>query len=378
MKKIIIVNNNMDSGGIQKSLLNLLKEISGEFDVTLLLFSQTGALMSDIPENIKIKKVLTCYKILGLSRKELEEYPLLFALKAFLKIFASLFGKRKALALLGLFQKKVKGYDIAISYSHLTSSCSFENCCAEFVIDKTEAERKSCFVHCDYKDSGMVSDENNKLYQLFDEIVCVSDSVRKRLTETVPELSLKVLTIRNFYDPEVLKKATEDPVNYNDSYINLIIVARLSPEKGINRAINALSSCERKDIKLHIVGSGPSEKELKILCESVGVKENVVFYGEQKNPYRYMKNADWMLISSLHEAAPMVIDEAHSIGLPIISTKLLSTEEMLFEDDMECDNSEEGIANVLRGLKKSKKSESYKVSNAERLENFRTYVKGRI
>ena len=38
MKKILIVNNNMHIGGIQKALLNLLDEIKGKYDVTLLLF----------------------------------------------------------------------------------------------------------------------------------------------------------------------------------------------------------------------------------------------------------------------------------------------------------------------------------------------------
>ena len=33
MKKILIVNNNLDVGGIQKSLVNLLCEIHNEYDI---------------------------------------------------------------------------------------------------------------------------------------------------------------------------------------------------------------------------------------------------------------------------------------------------------------------------------------------------------
>ena len=45
MKKIIIVNNNMKVGGVQKSLCNLLWELDRlrEYDVTLALFSPVGA-----------------------------------------------------------------------------------------------------------------------------------------------------------------------------------------------------------------------------------------------------------------------------------------------------------------------------------------------
>lgn len=42
MKKILIVNNNLDMGGIQKSLVNLVKEVYEEYDITLLLFSKSG------------------------------------------------------------------------------------------------------------------------------------------------------------------------------------------------------------------------------------------------------------------------------------------------------------------------------------------------
>ena len=35
MKKILIVNNNLDMGGIQKSLVNLVKDIYMERDVTM-------------------------------------------------------------------------------------------------------------------------------------------------------------------------------------------------------------------------------------------------------------------------------------------------------------------------------------------------------
>ena len=54
MKKLIIVNNNMKIGGVQKSLTNLLHSIHGRYDITLLLFSKNGALLADIPEDVKV------------------------------------------------------------------------------------------------------------------------------------------------------------------------------------------------------------------------------------------------------------------------------------------------------------------------------------
>lgn len=54
MKKILIVNNNLDMGGIQKSLINLLKEIHNDYNVTLLLFSKSGTLLSGVPMMLKL------------------------------------------------------------------------------------------------------------------------------------------------------------------------------------------------------------------------------------------------------------------------------------------------------------------------------------
>ena len=61
-KRILIVNNNMHIGGVQKALVNLLKEIASEYEVTLLLFYKGGELLRDVPENVQ---VITACKALG-------------------------------------------------------------------------------------------------------------------------------------------------------------------------------------------------------------------------------------------------------------------------------------------------------------------------
>ena len=82
MKKILIVNNNLDMGGIQKSLINLLTELNGKYDITLLLFSKSGALLQDLPKNVKVITPNGCYRMLGLTKNELKKYPFLFTLNS--------------------------------------------------------------------------------------------------------------------------------------------------------------------------------------------------------------------------------------------------------------------------------------------------------
>ena len=60
MKKILIVNNNMHIGGIQKSLLNLLTALTqyrgAEYEIDLLLFAKCGALLDEIPKSWGLPK----------------------------------------------------------------------------------------------------------------------------------------------------------------------------------------------------------------------------------------------------------------------------------------------------------------------------------
>ena len=68
MKKIIIVNNNMKVGGVQKALCNLLWEIKDKYDITLCLFSNTGEYADKIPESIRVIKARGVYRYLGNSQ----------------------------------------------------------------------------------------------------------------------------------------------------------------------------------------------------------------------------------------------------------------------------------------------------------------------
>lgn len=329
MKKILIVNNNLDIGGIQKSLVNLLKEVHEDYDITLLLFSKSGALLNNIPNNVRIITPNKCYRMLGLTKSELRRYPFFFCLKYFLMRYTSIFSRRSAMKLLGLFQKKIEGYDVAISYSHLLHHKCFGNGCGDFVLDKVVCKNKICMIHCDYLHSGYMTEMNNREYSEFDKIACCSDSVRERFICGANISKNKVYTLRNFYDFDIVKLANDKPYVYGDNCINLLSVARLSSEKGIDKAIDALYATGRSDINYYIVGDGPQKKLLQEKIKEYHMEKQIFLLGEQQNPYRYMINADYLLVPSLHEAAPMVFDEAAVLGLKVISTNTTSAKEMI-------------------------------------------------
>lgn len=354
MKKILIVNDNMAMGGIQKSLVNLLKNIPSSYDITLLLFNKSGSLLQEIPQNIKIISPNKIYGVLGMNRKELKKHPFLLIAKLFLKMVAKLTSRRTAMKIVGLFQKKYTGYDKVISYSHLTREKDFSNGCGDFVLDKTISNNKICWIHCDYKNSGYSSEKNNQEYSEFDKIVCCSDSVRKIFLNITGLNAKKVYSLRNFYDLNILNLAEENTYLYDEKYINLITVARLSKEKGINIFVNELIKSKRNDIRYYIVGDGPMKDDINSCIINNNLEKQVFILGEKNNPYKYMKNADYFVLPSIHEAAPIVFDEANLLDLPIISTPTTSAKEMIY-NGIVSDNLYDVLMNLQKPHKKHKK-----------------------
>jgi glycosyltransferase involved in cell wall biosynthesis len=375
VKKILIVNNNLDIGGIQKALINLLRGISDKYEVTLMLFSPTGELMGDVPENVKVITPKRKYRMLGLTKEELKRYPALFLFKAFLVKLAKKFGRRRAMKILGLFQKKIKGYDAVFSYTHLSHHKYFWNGAGDFVLDKTVSDNKICVIHCDYINSGCLSEENNREYAEFDKIACCSDSVKKRFMEGSGISADKLYTQRNFFELGIVDLANESPYEYDEAYINLLTVARLSNEKGIDRVIECIHKSGRTDLRYYLVGGGPWQDYLLSKVKEYSLEDKVFFLGEQKNPYRFMINADYLVVSSYHEAAPVVFDEAKILGLPVITTETTSAREMISEEyGVVCENSTEGIQKVISEIKKGFGAKGRAADNLLQTEQFFTLI----
>ena len=151
MKKILVVNDTLHTGGIQKSLLNFLDSLCNEYEITLLLFKRAGEAEKLLPPNVNIIYPRKIYGLIGFGKQELKrrKNKTAYLLKCFFVGITKIFSKKTALNIMGITQRKIRGYDIVISYSHSTYYKDFRNGCAEFVLSKTKAKEKICFIHCD-------------------------------------------------------------------------------------------------------------------------------------------------------------------------------------------------------------------------------------
>lgn len=347
MKKIIIVNNNMKVGGVQKSLYNLLWSLDGRYDVTLLLFRNTGAYSGLLPPTVKVIECSSLFRLLGISQGECSGADKL--VRGMLVMLTRLFGRRIAMKLLLASQKILpETYDCAISYLHNGNNNNFYGGTQEFVLHRINAKKKVAFLHCDYGKCGANHKDNNNLISRFDAIAACSDGCCASFESVLPDLAQKSATVRNCHRFEEIQAfAADDPIVYSRDAINVVMVSRLAHEKGIERAIEAVRYASEKSlpIVLHIVGGGPMESQLRTLSAEKGLEDRVRFYGEQSNPYRYMKNADLFLMTSFHEAAPMVIEESRYLCLPVLTVRTTSSEEMVERQECGwvCENNQQAL-----------------------------------
>lgn len=351
MKKILIVNNNMEVGGVQKSLSNLLWTIHDRYDVTLCLFSPTGVYMDSLPPDVRVIQPKGAFRYIGKGQSVWNGFGKLF--RGGLALLTKMFGRQAAMGLMRLTEKKLpEEYDCAISFLQNGRITNFYGGTQEYVLYQTHAKKKVAFLHCDYGNCGANNPVNNRLIARFDQIAACSDGCREALLKVLPELEEKCVTVRNAHRYEQIRDlAGQASVTYPPDVYNILMVSRLSHEKGIERAIEAVASCAQQGVPaiLHLVGGGPMQPMLQKKAEGMGITESVRFYGEQSNPYRYMKNADLFLMTSYHEAAPVVLEEACCLALPMLTTETTSSREMVTDRGCGwvCENEQSAINEAL-------------------------------
>ena len=352
MKKILIVNNNMKVGGVQKSLQNLLWSLDPkEYEVTLQLFSKCGPYLDDLPDHVRVIEEAGPFRLFGKSQSE---YTGLDGIRrTFLAVVSRLWGRDAAVRLLRRRQPKAtETYDCAVSFLNNGPKDAFYGGAQDYVLYCTDAKRKVVFLHSDYDRSGSHYPENDKMLEQFDAIAACSEGCRRAFVAALPEQADHCLAVRNCHRYDQIRAMSEtETVRYEGDALHAVTVARMTPRKGVDRAIRAVAAAQSHGLPiiLHIVGDGPMRQDLESLAQELGMGETVIFHGEMGNPYPYIKQADLFLLTSYHEAAPMVIEEARCLGVPVLSTEIISTKEMVTEAEAGwvCDNDQQALNEAL-------------------------------
>ena len=333
MKKLLFINGHLNTGGVEKSLLDILKHLDYEkFEVDLLLLEELGDYASEIPEQVHVQ--LRCLKNTYGSVPS----SLLHCIR---QRDWFCFRMRLIFLMMKLFRQK----EIRFARKFLTGNQHYDcvigfrpGICTQIAAFAVNADKRITWWH-----HGEINVEHNSYLEAAnacDQIAVVSEACRSMLADAFPTLEQKLTIVPNMLDVNsVCEKAeTFQPYAQSDM-LHIVTLCRLSPEKHIENAVFAAQKLKEKGITFqwHVVGGGSIENDLRNAAAAANVQDVFLFEGNQPNPYPYLINADLFVHPSYVESQGIVVLEAMALGVPCVVTKSLGP----------CEFVEDGVNGVL-------------------------------
>lgn len=362
MKKILFMIINMNIGGTEKALLNMIAEMPRDrFDISILMLEEYGGFLEYIPKDINIK-YLDYYKDIECILNNPPQQVCKYLIKKgrvikginilLIHIISKIKGERSNFFkyVLKSYPDILEEYDIAVAYAGPMDFISY------FVANKVKAKKKLQWIHFDVSKIGLNRKFAEKIYSKFDKIFVVSNEGKKKLVDLIPKLSEKVDTFFNIISSNLILKQADEYIGFNDNYngIRILTVGRLTHEKGQDLCIKALKKLKDDgyNVKWYCVGDGAYKKNYEDLVKENKLEENFIFLGSKVNPYIYMKECDIYVQPSRHEGYCITLGEARCFDNPIVTTSFTGANEQIENETtgLVCDISEEGIYKAIKRL----------------------------
>lgn len=189
------------------------------------------------------------------------------------------------------------------------------------------SKRKFGWVHMDYRTAAlwqtsrrMTPEQEKKLMQRFEKVVCVSQTVLESVKSTIGDpgnlcVRYNPIDYHKIYElakaPCGLKKNPNRPL--------IVSVGRLAKEKQYLMFLQVCKNlCKEIDFDVWIIGEGSERPAL----EEYIARENLSFVrllGSKQNPYAYLKQADLFVSASATEAYGLAVQEALILGVPVVA-----------------------------------------------------------
>lgn len=198
------------------------------------------------------------------------------------------------------------------------------------IVADSKAKRKVQWIHIDYclwKDktewNRTISKNDSVLYQSFDKIVVLSESIKESFCNLYPHLKDKVVINANLIPADNIKKLAEKKEN-EEHRVHFVTVGRIDAQKAYDRLFEVLTQLYDEGFRFYwtIIGGGDDYYAIQKLFASSKLNEYVTMTGPQSNPFPYVKDADVFALMSDYEGLPNTIFESLILGTPVIATKV--------------------------------------------------------
>jgi glycosyltransferase involved in cell wall biosynthesis len=357
--KIIITVFDMEIGGIERSLINMLESFDYEkYEVDLFICNHVGDFLSLIPAKVNVlpespgytvfrKPIVQCIKeghyTTSIIRILCKAIAMLKSKFRNLKEGSGYIQMQLALKYVTyVLPQQKKSYDLAISYAWPH----------DLAANKVVAAKKIAWIHTDYSELEIDNKLDLNVWNKFDNIASISDACTEAFLKKYPSLKNKIIQIENITSPMFIKKMADcdiDFIKQNNQSFHIVSVGRLSYVKGFDLAVKALRLLHDKGltrIKWLIVGYGGFESELKGIIAENKMQDSFILLGKKTNPYPYIKSCDLYVQPSRYEGKAVTVTEAKILGKPILITNYPTAGSQINNkiDGVICDLSVEGIA----------------------------------
>lgn len=327
-KSLAIVCNDLNIGGVETALINMLNAIDVQRYKISLFTNKTGnECLSRLPNHIKV------YDLDEMSLKmsfwkEINKFHVVKAAKilwnyALARMSKSEFSRLIYSTKTGFLSEEF--FDCAIAYKQTIAMTK--------TLNQIHAKKKIVWVH-----GALLGGDNPEKQYLesllqFNRIVCVSNSVRENVLRVCPKAKDRIEVLYNLIDKnDILRKANEAVVEeFCKENINLVTVGRLSTEKGqimIPQVARLLCDAGYK-IKWYLIGEGEARSQIEFEVRRNDVASSVILLGARLNPYPYIKQCDIYVQTSLSEGWCLTVQEAKILQRPIVVTDLAVMREQI-------------------------------------------------
>jgi UDP-D-galactose:(glucosyl)LPS alpha-1,6-D-galactosyltransferase len=160
---------------------------------------------------------------------------------------------------------------------------------------------------------------------LCDGHLAISKSIAKQIGKHVS--SKHVYYIGNTIDFE-----NSYLVNRPSEKLKMIYVGRIANnQKRVDVLLKALKHLNGS-WKLDIIGDGPDQPKLQDLSRSLNLESNIEWHGWKSDPWKTMSSASVLILSSDFEGFALILIEALSRGVPVISSLWDGANEIVRDD----------------------------------------------
>ncbi len=263
-------------------------------------------------------------------------------------------------------------YDIEISF--------LEGSAARIISGCSDKDTKTvCWIHSEQRSMKKAAasfrsiKEAKRCYKRYDQIVCVSETVKEEFSTLFPDIR-DISVCYNVIDSDKilsLKDEAVEDVFFSPAEVNLVAVGKIIPQKGFDRLARIVKRLRENGIPVHLyaLGTGSEQDNINAYLQENNLLDAFTFLGYKTNPYKYVAKCDLFVCASFTEGFSTATIEALIVGTPVCTMEVSGMKEMLGDNNeygIITENDENALYDGIRYVLEESHLKHYKAKAQER------------